>query len=128
MSKSTGSAQKTTLHHHTRRSRFSARLTINYIETSTACTAGQERRVRELLSEVRLAGYNQVLVEGDGDIADICQLTCLEQGIQCSQLRTARDGNQFTRTGSTRFESLSVDGWREWKCQAMNSGKIVVCA
>lgn len=72
---------------------FRARLTINYIETSMRLYRRTRQQVRELLSEVRLAGYNQVLVEGDGDIADICQLTCLEQGIQCSQMRTAHDEN-----------------------------------
>ena len=72
---------------------FRARLTINYIETSMRLYRRTRQQVRELLSEVRLAGYNQVLVEGDGDIADICQLTCLEQGIQCSQLRSALDEN-----------------------------------
>jgi DNA-binding MarR family transcriptional regulator len=72
---------------------FRARLTINYIETSMRLYRRTRQQVRELLTEVRLAGYNQVLVEGDGDIADICQLTCLEQGIQCSQLRSARDEN-----------------------------------
>ena len=27
------------------------------------------------------AGYQQVSITGDGDIADICRLTCLEQGV-----------------------------------------------
>ena len=39
------------------------------------------QRVRELLAEVQQAGYWQVSIQGDGDIADICRLTCLEQGI-----------------------------------------------
>lgn len=67
---------------------FRARLTINYIETSMRLYRRTRQQVRELLVEVRLAGYNQVWIEGDGDIADICQLTCLEQGIQSSQLKS----------------------------------------
>jgi hypothetical protein len=39
-------------------------------------------RVMELLDEVKAGGYDSVYLKGDGDIADICRLTCLEQGIQ----------------------------------------------
>jgi hypothetical protein len=34
------------------------------------------------LADVKRAGYDSVRVEGDGDIADICRLTCLEQSVQ----------------------------------------------
>jgi len=60
---------------------FRARLTVNYIETSMRLYRRTRLRVRELLSELQQAGYNQVHVDGEGDIADICRLTCLEQGI-----------------------------------------------
>jgi DNA-binding MarR family transcriptional regulator len=60
---------------------FRARLTINYIETSMRLYRRTRLRVRELLAEVKLAGYDQVCIRGEGDIADICRLTCLEQGI-----------------------------------------------
>jgi DNA-binding MarR family transcriptional regulator len=58
-----------------------ARLTVNYIETSMRLYRRTRQRVRELLTEVQQAGYQQVSITGDGDIADICRLTCLEQGI-----------------------------------------------
>jgi DNA-binding MarR family transcriptional regulator len=58
-----------------------ARLTVNYIETSLRLYRRTRQRVRELLTEVQQAGYQQVSITGDGDIADICRLTCLEQGI-----------------------------------------------
>jgi DNA-binding MarR family transcriptional regulator len=67
---------------------FRARLTIHYIETSMRLYRRTRQHVRDLLSEVRQAGFTQVLIVGDGDIADICQLTCLEQGIQCMQLNS----------------------------------------
>lgn len=60
---------------------FRARLTVNYIETSMRLYRRTRLRVRELLVELQQAGYDQVLVDGEGDIADICRLTCLEQGI-----------------------------------------------
>jgi hypothetical protein len=40
------------------------------------------QRVRELLVDVKQSGYDQVRIDGEGDIADICKLTCLEQGIK----------------------------------------------
>ena len=40
------------------------------------------QRIQELLLELQQAGYNQVCIHGDGDIADICRLSCLEQGIK----------------------------------------------
>lgn len=60
---------------------FRARLTVNYIETSMRLYRRTRTRVRELLSEVQQSGYDRVQLIGDGDIADICRLTCLEQGI-----------------------------------------------
>ncbi len=59
---------------------FRAHLTVNYIENSLRLYRRTRLRVRELLSEVRQAGFDQVLIQGEGDIADICKLTCLEQG------------------------------------------------
>jgi DNA-binding MarR family transcriptional regulator len=58
-----------------------ARLTINYIETSMRLYRRIRQQVRELLVEAQEAGYQQVSITGDGDIADICRLTCLEQGM-----------------------------------------------
>jgi DNA-binding MarR family transcriptional regulator len=58
---------------------FRARLTVNYIETSMRLYRKTRQRVRELLSEVKASGFSQVCIEGEGDIADICRLTCLEQ-------------------------------------------------
>jgi DNA-binding MarR family transcriptional regulator len=58
-----------------------ARLTVNYIETSMRLYRRTRQHVCELLAETTRAGYNRVCIEGEGDIADICRLTCLEQGI-----------------------------------------------
>jgi DNA-binding MarR family transcriptional regulator len=61
---------------------FRANLAVHYIETSLQLYRKTRLRVRDLLSQTRQAGYNQVRIEGDGDIADICRLTCLEQGVR----------------------------------------------
>ena len=60
---------------------FRARLTVNYIENSMRLYRRIRERVRELLQEVKKSGYDRVQINGEGDIADICRLTCMEQGI-----------------------------------------------
>ena len=61
---------------------FRARLTVNYIETSMHLYRRTRLRVRDLLAEIKEAGYHGVQITGEGDIADICRLTCLEQAIE----------------------------------------------
>jgi predicted transcriptional regulator len=66
---------------------FRARLTIDFIEQSMLMYRNTRQRVRELLTEVKRAGYDRVRIEADAgnghanDIADVCRLTCLEQNI-----------------------------------------------
>jgi DNA-binding MarR family transcriptional regulator len=60
---------------------FRARLTIHYIDNSMRLYRRTRQRVRELLGEAKQAGFESVRIEGEGDIADICRLTCLEQGM-----------------------------------------------
>jgi DNA-binding MarR family transcriptional regulator len=71
---------------------FRAHLAINYIETSMRLYRKTRQRVRELLVQARQAGHSQVQIVGDGDIADICRLTCLEQGVRVSE--PERDGSE----------------------------------
>lgn len=64
---------------------FRARLTVNYVEQSMRLYRRVRLRVRELLSEIKETGYSTVRIDGEGDIADICRLTCLEQGLQVTR-------------------------------------------
>jgi DNA-binding MarR family transcriptional regulator len=59
-----------------------ARLTIDYIEQSMLLYRHCRQRVRNLLLEVKRNGCDSVRIDGEGDIADICRLTCLEQGVR----------------------------------------------
>ena len=60
---------------------FRARLTVNYIDQSLQLYRLIRSRVLEAVKDVKLAGYDSVRIVGDGDIADICRLTCIEQGL-----------------------------------------------
>jgi DNA-binding MarR family transcriptional regulator len=68
---------------------FRARLTLNYIDQSFRLYRRIRQHVRDLLVQVREAGFDQVRIEGEGDIADICRLTCLEQGVLVVELEGA---------------------------------------
>jgi DNA-binding CsgD family transcriptional regulator len=57
-----------------------ARLTLDYIERSFDLYRRTRQRVKEHLDVIRAAGFSAVRIIGDGDVADICKLTCLEQG------------------------------------------------
>lgn len=71
---------------------FRAMLTVNYIETSMRLYRKTRQHVRELLTQVRQAGYDHVYIVGDGDIADICRLTCLEMGVRAVERGAAAPG------------------------------------
>ena len=74
-----------------------AELTVNYIENSLHLYRRTRKQVKELLLEVRTMGYDSVRIVGDGDIGEICRLTCLEEGV--------RIGNH------PGIPSLEVHGW-----------------
>lgn len=61
-----------------------ARLTVDYIEQQLLLYRRLRQCVKEHLDEVHKAGYNSVRLVGEGDIADICKLSCLEHGISLS--------------------------------------------
>lgn len=68
---------------------FRARLTVNYIEQSLQLYRLIRSRVLEAVKDIKLAGYDSVRIVGDGDIADICRLTCIEQGLTVTDSRDA---------------------------------------
>jgi len=59
-----------------------ARLTVDYIEQQFLLYRNTRQRVREHVESLRKAGFTRVSIRGDGDVADICRLTCLEQGFE----------------------------------------------
>jgi DNA-binding MarR family transcriptional regulator len=75
-----------------------ARLAVDYVEKSFSIYRKTRQRVQEHLIEIRRAGYDHVRIVGTGDVADICRLTCLEQG-----LKVVEDEN---------IPALYVDGFK----------------
>ncbi len=56
-------------------------LTMDYIEQQFLLYRNTRKRVREQLDQVQAAGFDRVSIQGEGDVADICRLSCLEKGI-----------------------------------------------
>ena len=56
-----------------------ARLTLSFMEVSLQVYRQIRQQSRGLLAQVRMRGYQRVRVLGDGDVAEIIRLTCLEQ-------------------------------------------------
>ncbi|MBN2257108.1 MAG: winged helix-turn-helix transcriptional regulator [Anaerolineaceae bacterium] len=58
-----------------------ARLTIDYIQNQFSLYRLTREKVSALLAQVQAEGHSGVRLIGDGDVADVCRLTCLEQSI-----------------------------------------------
>lgn len=59
-----------------------AHLTMDYIQNSFQLYRLMRKRMVEALDQVRSAGFHQVRIEGEGDLAEVCRLTCMEQGFE----------------------------------------------
>jgi hypothetical protein len=59
-----------------------ARLTVDYIENSMRIYRQLREAARREVGHARQKGYEALQVEGDGDVADVCRLTCLEMGMR----------------------------------------------
>jgi len=59
-----------------------ARLAIDYVERSFSVYRRTRQKVKDNITKIRKAGFDRVRIVGTGDVADICKLTCLEQGIK----------------------------------------------
>ena len=58
-----------------------ARLTIDYIQNSFRLYRLVRERMSAALEQVESVGRRAVRLEGEGDVAEICRLTCLERGM-----------------------------------------------
>ena len=59
-----------------------ARLAGEYLEASMILYRRTRREAKRLLQQVKDAGYHEVRLQGEGDIAEIAELTCLELGLR----------------------------------------------
>jgi DNA-binding MarR family transcriptional regulator len=58
------------------------RLTLEYVKFSMSLYRDIRKKTKGFLEEIVDKGYDEVLIVGDeGDISDVCYLTCLEMGV-----------------------------------------------
>lgn len=62
-----------------------AALTVDYIKTSFDLYRRVRERTQKCLEELKFQGYNHVSIIGDGEIAEVVRLSCLEEGISVTQ-------------------------------------------
>lgn len=61
-----------------------AHLTVDFIEQQFNLYRNTRQKVKDQIKQVKKAGFRTVSLVGDGDVADVCKLTCIEQGIDIS--------------------------------------------
>jgi len=59
-----------------------ARLAIDYIQTSMSLYRLVRERSLKAIQQLRKSGFQEVRIDGEGEVAEICRLTCLEQTIR----------------------------------------------
>ena len=75
-----------------------ARLTVDYIENSMRLFRRTRERVLDALIDIQQAGYDRVQIVGDGDLAEVIRLTCIDQG--------------FTIDDDPDLPALEIQGWK----------------
>lgn len=73
-----------------------ARLTVDYVQQSFKLFRHIRERVLTLLKQLEEKGVYTVRLEAEGDVADVCRLTCMEQ--------------HFTLTDNPEAPALVADG------------------
>ncbi|MBP7031470.1 MAG: winged helix-turn-helix transcriptional regulator [Anaerolineaceae bacterium] len=59
-----------------------ASLTVDYIRTSFDLYRRVRERSNKCLDELRQSGWSQVRIQGDGEVAEVIRLTCIERGVE----------------------------------------------
>jgi DNA-binding MarR family transcriptional regulator len=59
-----------------------ARMTVDYIQSSMQLYRLVRQRSQKAIAEVKAKGYITISMQGDGEIAEILKLTCMEQGVK----------------------------------------------
>jgi DNA-binding MarR family transcriptional regulator len=67
------------------------KLTMAYVERTMALYRESRERAIQLITRAKQEGHGVVSIQGDGDIADVVRLTCIEQGMKVVE-QSSQDG------------------------------------
>lgn len=90
-----------------------SQLAGEYLEASLSLYRRTRLEAQRLLLEVVNAGYAQVVLQGEGEIVDICRLTCLELHLEAlvgQQGDTPRAHGHSSTTRKPALPILQVEG------------------
>lgn len=59
-----------------------AKLTVKYVENQMRLYRQSRETIKALLTVIREGGHSKVRILGEGELAEVCHLTCLEQGFE----------------------------------------------
>jgi len=62
-----------------------ANLLVDFIHTSFDMYRLVRERSLEAIKQIQAYGHTTVFIDGNDDVAEICRLTCLEQGLQIKE-------------------------------------------
>ena len=62
-----------------------ARLTVDYIQASFYLDLHTRQKTLTAIRQLRESGFAQVRIEGDGEIAEVCRLTCMENSLPVTE-------------------------------------------
>lgn len=76
------------------------KLTRSYMDVSLRLYRELRQQARQILAQVRRAGYTTIYIEGKDEACEILRLTCLEQGVS---VETKSAGVPIVRAEGTQF-------------------------
>lgn len=100
-----------------------AKLTVAYIEQSMLLYRKVREQAMHALQEAGNLGFKRVYIQGTGDVADICRLTCLEQGMEAASSPDGDNTGVLVIEGSKVMLDKNVDGASEVQEQAGNASQ-----
>ena len=62
-----------------------ARLMVDYVQSSFKLYRLVRERSQKVIQELKNDGIHQIQIVGEGEVAEICRLTCLEMGMHVTQ-------------------------------------------
>ncbi|HAF60950.1 MAG TPA: hypothetical protein DCK95_01330 [Anaerolineaceae bacterium] len=67
---------------------YRTNLLVDYIHTSFDIYRLVRQRSMDAIAHIKEKNFSQVYLDGSGDVAEICRLTCLEQGIDITEKKS----------------------------------------
>jgi len=66
-----------------------SRLSVLHLQASMRVYREARTQAIACLTKARKSGYGRVVIEGSGDLEEVCRLSCLEQGMPVAKARRA---------------------------------------